>query len=187
MEDAGADMIRYLAERTALLATRIGLYNHGDWFGNPVNQLKIIQVLNDPGIGIVYNFHHAHAQIDRFPSLMSVMKPHLLAVNIDGMRRSGPQILTVGSGDEEKAMLQELLMSGYTGPIGILGHIETEDVEVVLKRNLDGLRKLVKILSTKCTLVTCLGSVKFAQSFMGNCARLFSAQPGRAEKCGDLR
>ncbi|MEJ1238753.1 hypothetical protein WBG78_11520 [Chryseolinea sp. T2] len=143
---AGEAMVKYLRERTGAFASRIGLYNHGDWFGHPANQLKIIKAVSDPAVGLVYNFHHAHAQIDEFPSLFAAMKPYLLAVNIDGMRRSGPQILPVGSGDEERGMLQVLIKGGYKGPIGILGHIETEDVEVVLKRNLDGLRQLSKDL-----------------------------------------
>ena len=143
---AGAAMIRYLRERTRSFVTSIGLYNHGDWFGNPLNQLKIVKTLNDKDVGITYNFHHAHAQMDEFATLISAMKPYLFAVNINGMRRSGEQIIPVGSGDEEKGMLQTLLKSGYRGPIGILGHIETEDVEVVLKRNLDGLKMLAEDL-----------------------------------------
>lgn len=143
---AGIDMVRYLRERTDGFVKKIGLYNHGDWFGNPLNQVRIAKELRDPNVGIVYNFHHAHGQIDAFPSLVAAMKPYLLAVNIDGMKRSGPQILPVGSGDEERGMLQILLKSGYKGPIGILGHIETEDVEIVLKRNLDGLKNLAGTL-----------------------------------------
>lgn len=141
---AGVQMVKYLRERTASFVSKIGLYNHGDWFGHPNNQLKIIKPLADRSVGIVYNFHHGHGQIDEFPSLFEAMKPYLLGVNIDGMRRSGPQILPVGSGDEEKSMLKVLVNGGYTGPIGILGHIETEDVEIVLKRNLDGLKLLAK-------------------------------------------
>ncbi|MGC3947340.1 MAG: hypothetical protein QM762_22960 [Chryseolinea sp.] len=143
---AGVAMVKYLKERTGTFVTRIGLYNHGDWFGHPTNQLKIIKALADPAVGIVYNFHHGHAQVDEFPFLFKAMKPYLLAVNIDGMKRSGPQILPVGTGDEEKGMLRVLVNDGYKGPIGILGHIETEDAEVVLKRNLDGLKMLEKTL-----------------------------------------
>jgi sugar phosphate isomerase/epimerase len=144
--NAGIEMVKYLRERTGTFTTKIGLYNHGDWFGNPMNQLKIVKSLNDPRVGIVYNFHHAHAQIDEFPALVLAMNAYLLAVNIDGMKREGPQILPVGSGDEEKGMLETLIKSGYNGPIGILCHIETEDAAVALKRNLDGLKSLAKAL-----------------------------------------
>ena len=142
----GTSMIKYLRERTKDMATSIGLYNHGDWFGEPRNQLKIIKQLSDPGLGIIYNFHHAHAQIESFPSLLNEMKPYLWSVNINGMKKDGPQILPVGSGDQELEMLRTLKQSGFTGTIGLLGHIETEDVELVLKRNLEGLRKLEKQL-----------------------------------------
>jgi len=143
---AGVEMIRYLRTRTNDFVTTLGLYNHGDWFGDPVNQVKIVRVLNDPKVGIVYNFHHGHEQVQHFAELVTSMKPYLVAVNINGMKAGGSQILPVGSGDEEKGMLEILLKSGYRGPIGILGHIETEDVEQVLRRNLEGLRQVAKDL-----------------------------------------
>lgn len=141
---AGADMVKYLRTRTQAMSTSIGLYNHGDWFGEPDNQIQIVKQVNDPGVGIIYNFHHAHQQVDKFPELLKRISHWLWCVNIDGMKKNGPQILPVGSGDQEAGMLKTLKASGYKGPIGILGHIETEDVEVVLKRNLDGLKALVK-------------------------------------------
>lgn len=140
--DAGVKMIQYLRKRTEGIITTVGLYNHGDWFGDAFNQVKMVKQLNDPKVKIVYNFHHGHAQVKDFGARVEAMKPYLLAVNINGMEKSGPQILPVGSGSDEKDMLSTLLNSGYTGPIGILGHIETEDVEVVLKRNLDGLKRI---------------------------------------------
>jgi sugar phosphate isomerase/epimerase len=142
----GVEMVRYIRQRTAGLITSIGLYNHGDWFGEPENEIKILKELNDPGIGMIYSFHHAHKQIDSFPSLLKKMSPWLWTVNIDGMRKGGPQILPVGSGDEEKTMLKTLKKSGFNGTIGILGHIAEEDVEQVLQRNVNGLRKIEKDL-----------------------------------------
>jgi hypothetical protein len=142
----GVEMIAYLRDSTKGSITSIGLYNHGDWFGEPENQIKIIKALNDPGVGLIYNFHHGHSQIGGFPSLLKKMSPWLWTVNLNGMKKDGPQILTVGSGDRELDMIKTLKNSGFSGTIGILGHIETEDVEVVLKRNLDGLRRLEKQL-----------------------------------------
>ena len=144
--EKGVEMLRYLRERTKSLVTSIGLYNHGDWFGEPENQIKILKELNDPGIGLIYNFHHAHKQIDSFPLLLKKMSPWLWTVNINGMKKEGPQILPIGSGDEEKGMLKALKKIGFSGSIGILGHIEDEDVEQVLLRNLNGLRKIEKEL-----------------------------------------
>ncbi|MBA4057463.1 MAG: AP endonuclease [Marivirga sp.] len=138
----GVEMLKYLRERTQGLVSGIGLYNHGDWFGEPENQIKILEKLNSKSIGLIYNFHHGHGQIESFPMLLIKMIPWLWTVNINGMKKNGPQILTVGDGDEELEMLRALQRSGFKGTIGILGHIETEDVEKVLQRNLTGLRKL---------------------------------------------
>jgi hypothetical protein len=38
-------MIEYLSNRAEALGCKIALYNHGGWFGNPKNQLKIIKAL----------------------------------------------------------------------------------------------------------------------------------------------
>lgn len=142
----GVEMLKFLRQHTRSLATSISMYNHGDWFGEPENQIKILKELNDPGVGLVYNFHHAHKQIESFPTLVKKMSPWLWTVNINGMKREGPQILTIGSGDQERDMLKTLRNSGFQGSIGILGHIESEDVEQVLQRNLNGLRKIEKEL-----------------------------------------
>ncbi len=124
----------------------IALYNHGDWFGQPENQIRIIQALGKNEIGMVYNFHHAHEQIDEFLALLQKMKPYLSTVNLNGMSKSGPKILPIGTGDEEFAMLRILKASGFDGTIGVLGHIENEDVKIVLERNLAGLQTLMKRL-----------------------------------------
>lgn len=142
----GVEMLKYLRKRTMSIATSIALYNHGDWFGEPENQIKILKELNDPGIGLIYNFHHGHGQIESFPALLTKMSPWLWTVNINGMKKEGPQILPIGSGDKELEMLKTLKKSGFHGSIGILGHIEDEDVEQVLQRNLNGLRMLEKQL-----------------------------------------
>src|SRR5690606_9812115 len=103
------------------------------WFGEPTNQLAVLRQLNAAGhtnVGIVYNFHHAHDQIDRFPAILQAIKPHLLAVNLNGMvrhgDRSGQKIIPLGSGTLELPMLQTLADSGWSGPVGILGHTEED-------------------------------------------------------------
>ena len=120
----------------------MALYNHGDWFGEPENQVRIIQAIGSDRIRIVYNFHHGHHQVDRFGELLEVMKPYLSAININGMKVEGPKIITLGEGDREVEMLRTIKDSGYCGPIGILGHTEGEDIRVVLERNLEGLQQL---------------------------------------------
>ena len=138
----GVETINYISNKVEEIECKLAFYNHGSWIGEPENQIKIIEKLEGPKIGIVYNFHHGHDQIEKFPHLLKIMMPYLVAVNINGMNVNGPKILPVGSGDLDKQMLQSLLNSGYKGRVGILGHVEEEDVEIVLKRNLDGLRNL---------------------------------------------
>ena len=130
------------------------LYNHGNWFGEPVNQVRIIQDIGASDIGIVYNFHHARHQVSNFPDLLKIMLPYLSTVNINGMRQDGPMILPVGAGDLELSMLKELKKSGFNGTIGVLGHVEDEDAKVVLQKNIDGLKELLKELGETKALQT---------------------------------
>jgi sugar phosphate isomerase/epimerase len=129
-------------QRAEQIGCTIALYNHGDWFGEPENQVRIIEALGSDKVKIVYNFHHGHQQMDRFRELLDLMLPYLSAININGMRAEGPKIITLGEGDRELEMLRMIVASGYSGPIGNLGHTEGEDIRPVLERNLEGLGKL---------------------------------------------
>ena len=135
----GAEMLAYLSDRAAETGSRVALYNHGDWFGEPENQIRIIEALPDHDVGIIYNFHHGHEQIDRFDALVDAMMPHLWVVNLNGMRPEGPKILPYGAGTHEGEMLQHLLDAGFTGPFGVLGHVDDADVKLILEGNLQGL------------------------------------------------
>ena len=108
----------------------------------PAELIAVIEHVKLKNVGIVYNWHHGHPHIDRFPELLRKMKPHLLALNINGMRKDGPKILPVGQGDLDEGMLRTVVASGYRGPIGILGHRAEVDAELALRENLDGLKKL---------------------------------------------
>jgi sugar phosphate isomerase/epimerase len=139
-------MVKSLEKMASDQGCTISLYNHGDWFGEPANQIKIIEQTGSDKIGMVYNFHHAHEQIAEFPSLLPKMLPYLKTVNINGMRADGPKILPVGQGDAELEMLKLLRDSGFNGNLGILGHVENADVKVILQGNLDGLKSLLGML-----------------------------------------
>ena len=104
--------------------------------------MRIIEAVGSEKVKIVYNFHHGHHQVEGFKELLDLMLPHLSTININGMKVEGPKIITLGEGNREKEMLRLILASGYEGPIGILGHTEGEDIEVVLERNLKGLEGL---------------------------------------------
>ena len=139
----GAGMIGSLSKRATPLGCKVALYNHGDWFGEPENQIKIMKALPGEDLGLIYNFHHGRGQIDAFPEMVDVMLPYLWSVNLNGVKREGPEIMPIGSGDYEKGMIDLLLEKGYKGDFGILGHIEDKDVEGVLKANLEGLGRIM--------------------------------------------
>jgi Xylose isomerase-like TIM barrel len=145
-----ADAIRPIAEAAAKIGCSVGLYNHGGWFGEPENQIAIIDALKLKNVGIVYNLHHGHDHLDRFASLLKAMKPYLYALNLNGMVKNGDKvgkkILPLGQGDEDLRLLKIIRASGYAGPIGIIGHTQ-DDVEERLRDNLDGLDWLVPQLN----------------------------------------
>lgn len=144
---AEADRIRPIAEAAANIGCTVALYNHGGWFGEPENQIAIIEALDLPNVGIVYNLHHGHPHLDRFPALLETMKPYLLALNLNGMDRDGEakgrKILVIGEGEEDARLLQVIRSSGWHGPIGILDHVPEADAEQQLRANLDGLDRLL--------------------------------------------
>ena len=144
--EAEANRIRPIAEAAAKFGCQVGLYNHGGWFGEPENQLAVLDRLKMDNVGLVYNLHHAHDQLDRLPELLRKMLPHLLAVNLNGMvqngEATGQKILPLGQGPLDLEVLRTIRTSGYRGPIGILGHTQ-DDARERLQDNLDGLRWLL--------------------------------------------
>lgn len=147
--------LKPIAEAAASAGLKVALYNHGSWFGEPENQIAIIQRLKSDGIqnvGIVYNLHHGHSHLDRFPELMRAMLPHLLSFNLNGMDvqgdTKGRKILPLGVGSEDLRLLRVVRESGYSGLIGILNHTG-EDAEARLQDNMDGLAWLTNQLAGK--------------------------------------
>jgi arylsulfatase A-like enzyme/sugar phosphate isomerase/epimerase len=151
---AEVERIRAIAMAAQKIGSQVALYNHGGWFGVPENQLEIIRRVNMPNVGIVFNLHHAHDQLGRLPAVLAMLKPHLLAININGMQtdgeKQGKKILPIGDGDRDIEVLKAISESGYTGPIGILNHTD-EDAKTRLERNLSGLETLVSKLSARKT------------------------------------
>lgn len=152
---AAARALRPIAEAAAKLECKVALYNHGGWSGEPENQIAVIEALGLKNVGIVYNQHHGHDHLDRFPALLKTMKPHLLALNLNGMvkggDRVGKKILPLGAGDLDLGLLKVVRDSGYAGPIGILGHTQ-DDAAERLADNLDGLGWLKLQLDGKVTV-----------------------------------
>jgi len=135
-------MIEFILLKADEIGCKLALYNHHGWFGSPHNQVEILEKLNRESITMVYNFHHAQEYVDEFPEIVKKIKPYLSYVNLNGVKKEGPQILPIGQGDYEFEMIKQLLDEGFNGPWGILGHIKTEDVQEVLKRNIDGMNLL---------------------------------------------
>jgi len=153
--ESEADRIARIAEAAGKLGCTVALYNHGAWFGEPENQIAIVERLRLRGVlnvGIVYNLHHGHGHLDRFAELMQKMKPYLLALNLNGMTRDGEkkgkQILPLGQGELDLGLMKTIRDSGWRGPIGLLNHTD-EDAEVRLRENLDGLDRLAAQLAEK--------------------------------------
>jgi sugar phosphate isomerase/epimerase len=140
--EAASRILAPIADAAEKIGCTIGLYNHGGWFGEPENQILILKRLAKKNVGIVYNLHHGHDQVARLPELIKAMKPYLYTFNLNGMvkngDRQGQKIVPLGYGDDDVALLKVIQESGYTGPIGILGHTD-EDAEARLLDNLDGL------------------------------------------------
>jgi sugar phosphate isomerase/epimerase len=120
----------------------LALYNHGGWYGEAENMVRMVEELGSEKLRIVYNFHHAHQHLDRFQENLELMLPYLSTINLNGMRAEGPKIIPLGKGDRELDMLRAIQASGYSGSIGIIGHTDGEDIRPVLERNLRGLETL---------------------------------------------
>jgi hypothetical protein len=140
--------LKPIADAVKADGLKVGLYNHGAWFGEPDNQIAVIRALKAEGVenvGIVYNQHHGHGHMAGFKELLKRMLPHLICLNLNGMDVRGDQvgrkILPLAVGSEDLQLLRIIAESGYTGPIGILNHTG-EDAEERLMDNLDGLRWL---------------------------------------------
>ncbi len=138
--------IRPIAEAAARLGCSVGLYNHGGWFGEPENQIEIIRSLGLKNVGLIYNLHHGHSHLARFPELFRLMKPYLYAINLNGMvvdgDKSGKKIMYLGEGDQELSLLKTIRESGWNGAVGIIDHRPETDSEETLGRNLRGLDSL---------------------------------------------
>ena len=149
---AAVRVLRPIADEAARIGCTVGLYNHGGWFGEPENEIAILGRLERPNVGLVYNLHHGHDHLDRFPALLATMKPYLLALNLNGMvkdgEKTGKKILPLGQGDQDLSLLRTIRDSGYRGPIGIIGHTQ-DDAEERLQDNLDGLDWLIPQLAGK--------------------------------------
>ncbi len=90
--ESEAARIRPISEAAAKQGCTVALYNHGSWFGEPENQIAIIERLKQDkitNVGIVYNLHHGHLHLAKFKELLKQMQPYLMALNLNGMVPAG--------------------------------------------------------------------------------------------------
>ncbi len=66
--------LKYNHQRASKIGCTVALYNHEDWFGEPANEVKIIKASGLKNVGIVYNFHHGHKQMDDFDNILKGYK-----------------------------------------------------------------------------------------------------------------
>jgi hypothetical protein len=121
------------------------LYNHNGWFGQPDNEVAIIERLKQKGVGgvgMVYNFSHGHGDIADFPAVWSRIQRYVVAVNVSGMVMNG-SLIPPSQGDKELDMLRTIEDSGWRGPIGLIAE-QGGDAEVSLSDDLRGLDWLSK-------------------------------------------
>lgn len=141
--------LKPIAEAAQTQGLKVGLYNHGGWFGEPETQVELIRRLGMNNVGMVYNLHHGHDHVRRLAQIMRLITPHLICFNLNGMVENGDKhgmkIVPIGQGEQDLDVLKIVANSGYRGPIGILNHTN-EDAEERLQDNLDGLRWLEKQL-----------------------------------------
>ena len=116
-----AEGLLHILEKAKGLGSKVGIYNHGGWAGEPENMAAVCDYLKKTHgtekVGIVYNLHHAHSHLDRLPAAIELMKPHLLCFNLNGMDiegdKKGRKILPLGVGTEDVKVLRQIRASGY--------------------------------------------------------------------------
>ena len=149
-----------LVTKTGDLGLKLGLYNHGGWGGRPENLVSVCDYLREhhqaDHVGIVYNFHHAHDQVQNLAANLKLLKPYLLCLNLNGMVTASQlsedpskKIVPIGKGPDDADLVRTIIDSGYRGPIGVLDHRNKVDAEESLRQNLDGLREILNTLGAE--------------------------------------
>jgi hypothetical protein len=142
-----ANRVKALAKLAAPYGVKIGLYKHGGWIGISDNQVAIMErlkTLSVRNVGIVYQFIHAHDEVDdttNFPAVWTKIRPYVLAVNVTGVHEGRTAIYPIlypSQGDIEVKMMKAIQDSGWKGPIGLCPE-KGGDAEVNLRNNIEGI------------------------------------------------
>ena len=103
---------------------------------------------------MVYNFNHAQDQIESFPIFFPRILPHLIALNLAGLKKGDQHIYPIGKGDSEQEMIRVISESNYSGPIGIINEDTDPDARVGLEMNMAGLKEILEKIGDKPALNT---------------------------------
>ena len=137
-----AERIRDLVQLAEPYGCQVELYNHNAWFGQPDNEVAIIEQLKQLGVtsvGMIYNFSHGHEDVADFPAIWKRIQPYVRAINVTGMGKAGEtKIAPPSQGEFEIGMLRVIVDSGWTGPVGLIAE-QGGDAEVTLGNGLRGL------------------------------------------------
>ena len=150
--DDALERLRPLVSEANKRGCPLVLYGHGTnrWFTQAENQLDILDRLQSEmptaELGIIYNFHQSHAQMDRLANVFPRLQPYLTALNLNGMHSDGPKIARIGQGDNEKRMIDIVSRSGWRGPTGIIAHDRKQDAALTFQENLAGLKRILEEL-----------------------------------------
>jgi sugar phosphate isomerase/epimerase len=143
--DHEAERIRKIVVLAAPYGCQVELYNHNGWFGQPDNEVAVIECLKAKGadgVGMVYNFSHAHGDMANFSAVWKRIERYVVAVNVSGMA-ADERLIPPSQGDNELDMLRTIARSGWRGPIGVIAE-QGGDAEVTLAGDLRGLDWLSK-------------------------------------------
>lgn len=137
-----AERIHQIVKLAEPYGCHVELYNHNNWYGQPDNQVAIIEKLKElgvSGVGMVYNFSHGHKDVADFPAIWKRIQPYVVAVNVTGMTPEGEgKIVPPSQGEFEVGMMRVIAQSGWHGPVGLIAE-QGGDAAITLGNNLRGL------------------------------------------------
>ncbi|WP_084079348.1 phosphotransferase [Demequina sp. NBRC 110057] len=144
-----ASHLEPLTRRAADAGMRVALTNHLGWFGEPENQIEVIEELAGRGltnVGLAYQLQHGHSHVDRFDSLMETMRPHLLSLALSGVDadavETGRKILPWGAGRLDRRLAHAVMRSGWHGQLAVQGH-SADDAHDRLLDSIEGVEWMI--------------------------------------------
>ena len=148
-----AERLEPLAKLTADHGMTLALYNHMGWFGEPLNQLGILDELATMGFantGLAYMQHHGHAHIDDFAELWPQFQHAVVALGLNGMRDGAlwgdGKVLPYGHGPRDLELARVIADSGWRGLTAVIGHT-MDPIEHRLADDLAGLDWIARALT----------------------------------------